>query len=253
MFQFLKLLSLVLMLVLLITSCQQSLIKKEIKSAEVDSSLYFKQVEVSDPFLKKLSDNPNQSFSLSKTLIPPKPAESEKSKFKIIEGFRVQIFAGVDSLNALASKNLAKSTVTDTIYEFNDKGLMKLQVGDYPYYPQADSIKRQFRQTHFPGAWIVKTNIFIPIVESEVDSMVKPNEENKLAGRFKIQVIATGDENKAEAILRELKAQFDGNAFYESSGNMFKVFVGYFIKEDEARVALKSVREGNYPDAWLVY
>jgi len=253
MFRILKILSLVLILVLLINSCQQSLIKKEMKSAEVDSSLYFKQVEVSDPFLEKLEENPNQTFSISKTIIPPKSAEPEKPKFKIVEGFRVQIFAGVDSINALVSKNLAKNTVTDTIYQFNEKGLVKLQVGDYLYYPQADSIKRKFRQTHFPGAWIVKTNIFIPNVESDIDSLLQSNIENQSAGTFKIQVIATGDENKAEAILKELQAQFNGNAFYEDSGNIFKVFVGYFNNEDEARAALLSIREGNYPDAWLVY
>ena len=47
--------------------------------------------------------------------------------------------------------------------------------------------------------------------------------------------------------------QYNGKAFYESSGNIFKVFVGYFNKEDDARAALESIREGNYPDAWLVY
>ena len=251
MFRYLNLF--ILIFVLVITSCQQTLIKKEIKSAEVDSSLYFKQGKVSDPFLEKLKENPNQTFSLNKTIIPPKPPEPEKPKFKTIEGFRVQIFAGVDSANALASNNLGKSIVTDTIYQFNDKGLVKLQVGDYPYYPQADSIKRKFRQTHFPGAWIVKTNIFIPIVESEIDSTIQSKAENISTGTFKIQVIATGDESKAETILKELKTQFNGNAFYESSGNIFKVFVGYFNKEDDAREALKSIREGNYPDAWLVY
>jgi sporulation related protein len=253
MFRIFKIISIIILMVVLVTSCQQALVKKEFKKAEVDSSLFFKQVEIHDPFLENLTANPNQSFTLNKTIIPPSPPESEKPKFKTIEGFRVQIFAGVDSINALANKNLAQSTVTDTIYHFSDNGLVKLQVGDYPYYPQADSIKRIFRQTHFPGAWVVKTNIFIPIIESRLDSTVELTQSNLSSGMFKIQVIATGDESKAEAILKELKTQFNGNAFYEGSGNIFKVYVGYFNKEDEARNALKTIREGNYPDAWLVY
>ena len=47
--------------------------------------------------------------------------------------------------------------------------------------------------------------------------------------------------------------QFSGKAFYEQSGNIFKIFVGYFEKENDARAALESIREERYPDAWLVY
>ena len=209
----------------LFNSCQKNLIRKEIKTGEVDSSLYFKQVEISDPFLAKLEENPNQSFTLSKAILPPKSPQPEKAKFKTIEGFRVQIFAGVDSLNALASKNLAKSTVKDTLYVFNEKGLLKLQVGDYPYYPQADSIKRIFRQTHFPGAWIVKTNILIPITDSVTDSTIQSKEELTATGKFKIQIMATADENKAQNIVNALKMQFNMfmlNVFY---GRVFKKLI----------------------------
>lgn len=239
--------------IFLISSCQHALIKKEVKSAEVDSSLYFKQVEISDPFLEKLAANQNQTFTLNKKIIPPPPPEPEIPKYKTIEGFRVQIYAGIDAENALANLSIAKSTVKDTIYQFEEKGLIKLQVGNYPFYPQADSIKRIFRQTHFPGAWIVKTNIFIPNTEAKADSFVISQENFTTSGKFKIQILATGDETKSQAIVKELKSRFNGRAFYESSENIFKVYVGYFENEDEARSVLKAIREGQYPDAWLVY
>ena len=244
----LKNITFLILIIIVVNSCQQALIKKENKIAEADSSLFFKQVEVEDPFLDKLAANPNQSFTLKKILIPPPLPELEISKFNTIDGFRVQIFAGVDSLNALSNMNIARNTVTDTIYFFSDKGLFKLQVGNYPYYPQADSIKRIFRQTHFPGAWVVQTKIQIPISDSAIDSSDIDN-----TGKYKIQVIATADETKAKDIVNELKTQFNYNSFYEGTGNIFKVFVGYFSKEEAARNVLKSIREGNYPDAWMVY
>jgi hypothetical protein len=241
-----------LLLLIVVYSCQQSLIKKDKRIAEVDSSLFFEQVEIEDPFLNKLANNPSQTFTLKKTLIPPPLPESEQSKFRTIEGYRVQIFAGIDSIYALSNKNIAKGTVMDTVYMFRDKGLFKLQVGDYPYYPQADSIKRQFRQTHFPGAWIVRTNILIPFQESGLDAMVDSVRVNN-SGKYKIQVIATSDENKAENIVNSLKLQYNFNSFYESAGNIYKVFIGYFNNEDQARNALEIIRKGKYPDAWLVY
>ena len=244
---------LILLLLMAFTSCQQSLIKKEMKTTEVDSSLYFEQVKIADPFLEKLKENSNQSFSLNKTFIPLPPPEPEKLTYKIIEGFRVQIYAGVDQENAIVNKSIAKSAVKDTIYEIIEKGLIKLQVGDYPYYPQADSIKRIFRQTHFPGAWIVKTNIFIPNIDSQADTMLQSQMNPVPSGKYKIQVLATADEGRAKSILDELKTQFNERAFYELSGNMFKVYVGNFEKEEEARKALKKIREGKFPDAWLVY
>ncbi len=248
----LKIISFFLIIVVLASSCQQALVKKEDKTAEVDSSLFFKQVEIEDPFLDKLAANPNQSFTIKKTLVPLPLPKLEKPKFKAIDGYRVQIFAGVDSINALSNIVIARNTVTDTIYMLNDKGLFKLQVGDFPYYPQADSIKRIFRQTNFPGAWVVQTNILIPFINSVLDSTVDSVSTSN-SGKYKIQVIATSDEIKAKTIVSELKMQFDFNSFYEGSGNIFKVFVGYFNKEDEARDALKIIREGNFPDAWLVY
>ena len=149
----------------------------------------------------------------------------------------------------------ARQSQPITVYQFNEKGLVKLQVGDYLYYPQADSIKRRFRQTHFPGAWIVKTNVFIPISAPDTNliSAMQASAKDSAKNIYKIQIMATGDKNKAQNIVEDLNMQFSGKAFYEQSGNIFKIFVGYFEKENDARAALESIREERYPDAWLVY
>ena len=240
------------LMLLIISSCQRALVKKQQSTADVDSTLFFEQSEIHDPFLDQLAANPSQSFLLKKTIIPPPKPEPEKSKFKSVEGYRVQIFAGVDSLNALSTMSTAGGIVSDTIYIFREKGLFKLQVGDYLYYPQADSIKRRLRQTSFAGAWIVKTGILIPNVETVQDSSI---DENRIAeqGKYKIQVIAITDADKAQSLVDELKVQYNNKSFFEQNGNIYKVFVGYFNQEEEARRVLELIRKGNYPDAWLVY
>ncbi len=236
---------------LILISCQQSLIKKNAITESVDSTLYFKQVDIKDPFFETLDQNEKQNFTIKKAIIPPPPPIPEKPKFKEIEGYRVQVFAGIDSLNAILSKSKVKNLVSDTIYFNKDQGLYKLQVGDFPYYPQADSIKRRLRLNGFPGAWIVQRKIHIPIIDSLAADTVNTNTLE--TGKYKIQVIATGDENKANQIVVELSNSLKVNAFFKKTGNLYKVYVGYFNDESIARDTLKKIREINYADAWLVY
>ncbi len=73
------------------------------------------------------------------------------------------------------------------------------------------------------------------------------------AGQYKIQIMATGSEDRAQAKVEEIKGSTAYSAFYEKSGNLFKVFVGYFKQEAVAREALSDIRGNGYPDAWLVY
>jgi len=243
---------------LVIISCQQSLVKKSETRGDVDSTLFFKQIEIQDPFFEAIQNSGEQKFSLTKKLIPPPQPIPESSKFKEIEGYRVQIFAGVDSIGTISNKIKATQITADTIYFLADKGLYKLQIGDYPYYPQADSVKRNFRQNGYPGAWIVKRQIFIPIKDTtgvakgeQVQPTVSPNQNT--TGKYKIQVIVTGTENKARQICNELKSSLNVLTFYESAGNLFKVFVGSFDDETIARDTLEKIRKLNYTDAWLVY
>jgi cell division septation protein DedD len=72
-------------------------------------------------------------------------------------------------------------------------------------------------------------------------------------GKYKIQVFASNSEAKANLTILDVKEINNYNAFYEKSGNLYKVFVGYFKLEQEARKALEDLRKNGFPDAWLVY
>jgi hypothetical protein len=165
-----------------------------------------------------------------------------------------------DTINALSTRSQAATMVTDSVYLLEDQGLLKVQVGDYPYRYQVDKIRDQFRREGFPGAWVILR--LIPYEAASTDDTItvadtviaaQPMEKSVVKGNFKIQIIATGSEERAKEIVDNLKQTMNYQAFYEKSGNLYKVFVGYFKEENTARDALDKIRTESYPDAWLIY
>ncbi len=256
-----KILTLLLSTILLFiyASCQPAKTVKTDETTMVDSSFYYVQEDISDPFLDTVFQAPDKPIDLKKEIYPPPP---QKPRFKEIEGFRVQIFAGIDSINAISTRAQTVEMTTDSVYLFSEKGLLKIQVGDYPYRYQADTVKEKFRRNGFPGAWVILRPIFIPIDSAAVDSLSSAQDvpativgsaESATSGKFKIQIIATGSEERAGEIVTNIKQTMNFTAFYKKEGNLYKVFVGYFNDENAARNALVKIRENGFPDAWLVY
>ena len=245
--------------IIILSACQPQAAKKTEDVATVDSAFYYVQKDIDDPFLDTIFQAPDPSIALKKDVYPPPDMQP---KFKEIEGFRVQIFAGIDTINALSIRSQATDIVPDSVYLLEDQGLIKVQVGDYPYRYQADKVRDQFRREGFPGAWVILRTILIPFVAdttetsiqaSDTVSTVQPAIPVVEQGTFKIQIIAVSSEEKATSIVDQLKQNLNYPAFHEKSGNLYKVFVGYFKQEDAARGALEELRENGYPDAWLVY
>ena len=149
----------------------------------------------------------------------------------------------------------AKKIITDSAYLIHEKGLYKVQVGDYQFYPQADKVKITLQKNEFPGAWIVKRPILVPLTSSAKDDNLDPRQSlsvNK-SGKYRIQVMVTSSQDKAIQIVNELKQQLNYPVFFEQTGTLFKVFIGAFQVEKKAREVLQMIRSGGYADAWLVY
>jgi hypothetical protein len=242
---------------LVVVSCQPTTAVKNDQTTTADTAFYYVQKDIDDPFLDTIFQTPDKAIHLKKEIYPlPQP----KSAFLEIEGFRVQIFAGIDTLNAETARSQATTIVEDSIYLLQDKGLLKVQAGDYPYRYQADAARDRFRRGGFPGAWVILTNILIPAdttgsaadTSARADS-AKTTLEQTEEGRYKIQIIATSSEEKANEVINSINNVTGYSAFYQKSANLFKVFVGPFKEETEAREALQKVRSEGYPDAWLVY
>ncbi len=200
--------------------------------------------------------SPIKSIALNQTIYPAVVPEI-KPKFREVEGFRVQVFAGSDSIQAFSIRDLVSLQTEDSVHYIFEKGLCKIQIGDYLYRYQADNMKTTMRQNGYPGAWVVQRNIIVPIDSSMADSVAidQPNQQDSaiVAGKYKIQLVATGSLEKAEEIVNNVRTLTNHHVYHEQSGNLFKVLVGSFEEESQARSELEKLRNLGYPDAWLVY
>lgn len=245
--------------IVLIHACQPKAGTRVAPEASVDSTLYFAAEPVPDPFRDSLAVA-GPPVRLSHTVYPPPPEVEPLPRFKQIEGFRIQVFAGVDSSGAdLIRTQLQQQQLSDTVYMIEDKGLYKVQIGDYPYRAPADQLIPELRREGYPGAWVVQRRINIPRTDADnavPDSAAPATPVDSVRqgeGTYRIQVLATSSDIRARQLTDEIRGEWGHPAFYEESGKLFKVFIGYFNTEDEARRILESVRARGYPDAWLVY
>jgi hypothetical protein len=241
----------ILSLLVLLLACQPaSVIRQQRGAAEIDSTLYFTQTDISDPFLDTVFQAPQKDIVLKDKVIPPPPPVLP---YKEVEGFRVQIFAGIDSVNAVSSMASARQLQpADSVYWIREAGLIKIQVGDYLYRYLADNSRALFKRSGFPGAWVVQRAIRIPVTPEVTPSAAQANPPEVKEGKYRIQVMASGSEENARRVVAELQ-QIGDQAFYRADGELFKVFLGPYAIESEARAALEKIRSAGYPDAWLAY
>jgi cell division septation protein DedD len=250
------------LLILIFTACQPGTLSRKSDQGLADSSLYFQQVEVKDAFGDTLLSPAGQAATLSKKIIPPPAPVPAPPEFKELEGYRVQLFAGLDSLNAVQTAGQSRNVSIDSVYLFREKGLYKVQLGDYQYRYQADSANQSLRKKGFSGAWVVKRMVKIPVSPQELipatpaaipDIPPDSSRQQPATGKYKIQVVATATIERAQTLVKDLSSKYQYPVSFEKAGTMYKVFIGPFSAEDEARQILDSVRKTGYPDAWLVY
>lgn len=240
-------------------------------TSDVDSVLFYQQNPLPDPLLDGIKSNPGDSARITALILPPPPPPPPD--YREIQGFRIQLFAGTDSMGAATIKQKADSEVDDMVYLLNEGGLFKIQIGDYPYRMDADNMKIALDGKGFEGAWVVKRLIRVsqdsnianintapPPVPPETqyeDTTATQSDDTVSASNnealIKIQVIATSDEMKARQLEMELETQFSEEAFYIQSGDVYKVYIGKFQNRPDAEKLLKYIREKGYTDAWLVY
>ncbi len=228
-------------------------------NADIDSVFFYKQKDVEDPLIDAVLDtNDHSSVVLKKELVPKVPG---KPDYKLIEGYRVQIFASLDSTNALVTRYKAQQQVNQPVYLVSDGNMFKVQVGDFPYQEPAYKLRDEMDRNGFKGAWVVQREIRIPIgAENKIqpaaatETIDNTNTNYQASdGKYKIQVAAVSDEMRAQQLSYELQNQFQLNASYKLVGSIYKVYLGNFNDRENADSMLQKVRSSGYPDAWLVY
>ncbi|WP_456405999.1 SPOR domain-containing protein [Caldithrix abyssi] len=240
----------------ILNSCQPSLIKKSKEKDNIDSVLFYQKEDIPDPFLDGLLSPPDHEVVQLKKTITPKV---KPKKFKEIDGFRVQVFASVDSFNALSLLNKLKLLVKDSVYLIHEKNLFKVQAGDFPYRQQADSLRELIKQKGYPGAWTVQRKILIPVKESTPiktpasSPTVNMERTADLSEFYQIQVFATTSKQKAQSIVDQLSLRYDFPCEYRLQNQLYKVLLGRFATRAEAESVLKEIKALGFKDAWIVH
>jgi hypothetical protein len=229
-------------LIIFIMACQPRPMTRVTTQAPVDSALFFEHQDVSDEFIARTDGSMDKPILLKIDRYPLPETEPPPPQFKEAEGFRVQAFAGLDSANVSEIANsLQKIILSDSVYFFHENGLFKIQVGDFLYRPQAEAMRTRLQDNGHTGAWVIKRQILIPVIADST------------AGNYKIQIGATSSRENAENLIEKARPLTSSELFFEKVGDLYKVFIGYFTSEAEARDVLGKIRQAGFPDAWLVY
>jgi hypothetical protein len=208
-----------------IVACQPRAMTRAAHKAPLDSALYFEQRDISDSFFDTIEITGDNPVMLSLDRIPPTPPVPPLPDYNEVDGFRVQAFAGVDSFSTVKTAESIRKVVSDTVYVLAEKGLFKIQVGDYLYRSEAENIRGKLQQNRYSGAWVVSRLIRVPL------------QKDSLSSGYKIQIAATETEESAKNMIDKASQITD-----------FRLF-----KEAQARKELDKIRQAGFPDAWLVY
>jgi len=235
--------------VFILVACQPGL-REQRRSmrtvSSIDSTLYYPTKTIHDPFLDSLKIADSTSAHLYLTLLPPPPPPAPT--FTLIDGFRIQLFAGTDSLNTYVLFNKTKNSIPDSVYFFKEAGLYKIQIGDFVIRNMADLRLLKLRQKNLTNMWVVPRKIKQPL---QTNIPPETPATNNLTKNFSIQVLVTADKTRAEALIQTLHSQFNLEAYSKQKATVYKIFLGRFATHAKADSVLKTVRTKGYPDAWI--
>lgn len=219
-------------------------------SAQVDSFLYYQPVPLNNSFLDSLAIENDNELTFKVRIVPPPPLPDPL--YKQIDGYRVQTFAGLDSINGVLAAKDARKTLEDTVYFFKEKGLFKIQIGDYLYRNDADLKVLDLRKNGISNGWVVRRLINVPFDSTRQLDVAKLDTVPIVNKPFTIQILVTSNLQNAQSTIAQLESQFQTKAYYVQKEQLYKIFIGEFETREQAEKFLNKVRSNGYKDAWLV-
>ncbi len=241
---------------LYLQACHPGLIREQRttgKTPTPDSTLYYTPRILADPFLDSLKTDLSTAVVYLTLTPPPQPPAP---RFKTIDGYRVQLFAGVDSLNGKTLAAKLRNALNDSIYFFRDGALFKVQAGDFAWRNDADMKVLELRKKGYLQGWVVQRPINWPIDDS-LKTTIVPHAAHKPASPvvdvFRIQVLVTGNKHKALQVKTQLEQQWKLPARIIHQKNLYKLVFGSFNTRKEAEEWRDKLKTNGYPDAWILH
>ncbi len=163
--------------------------------------------------------------------------------YRLAPGYRVQVMASTQKERVMPIFRQIRDLQLDSTYMVYADGLYKIQVGNYQSKDQARQMLDKLYYAGFKDAWIVSTTIHLP----------KPSLQTVSGDTFfyAIQVYATHSPDRAEMLQDSLQKRIDLPVWTFQWDQIWKVLIGKFTDEAEARRALQGIRQQGWPDAWV--
>ncbi len=177
----------------------------------------------------------------------------EQRSFLEQPGMRIQTFAGSSLENARVLATNLQDLQLDSVYVVSENGLFKVQLGNFTERLEAEKMLDRLRFSGISNAWIIQTNIHVSkksvTLTEETASASQP--ETVFPDFYAIQILVSSHRGKASRFADQFSDDFQVPARVIQSGENWKVVVGRFREEAEARDFLEQIRSAGYSDAWV--
>jgi hypothetical protein len=174
----------------------------------------------------------------------------EQRSYKVVPGFRCQVFAGTQLENANRIAADISTLHLDSVYVMkNADNLVKVQVGNFRDRKDALVMVDKLGYAGVNGAWVVETDIHIskePQPHHEEENIEALN-----AFYFAVQVFNTKYLEKAQSYKASLESRFTEPVQIIQQNDLWKIVVGKFEDQKFASMLLERMRGEGFTDAWI--
>ena len=218
-------------------------------SSHAQSSQALKNFLKSRPFPQLIQQYAQETIELQ---LEGEVAREEKARpYRLVPGFRCQVFAGLNRSHALQVFHQAQKVALDSVYLLADStGLFKVQVGNCRQRREAEILLDKLRFSGFPDAWIVKTNIHVP----KLPRTTQPTDSTAATTSpifFGVQILATSSHSNARRARNRIRQAFSLPVQIVQQAPFWKVVVGQFPNRSEADSLREKLRQSGFRDAWV--
>jgi Tfp pilus assembly protein FimT len=181
------------------------------------------------------------------TLQPVKPEAVSVAQPVMVEGFRVQVFAGASEQSAKQILQQIQNIGIENIHLEKDLDIWKVQIGDYTVKADAYTMRDKMKNMGFSEAWVVSRKVV------SRDAKFNVSTEAVMIDGFRIQILASSSEVNAKLKADEWKSKVPEEEVYiENEGGLWKVQVGNCVTRSEADILKDKAVNLGFQSAFVV-
>jgi cell division septation protein DedD len=159
---------------------------------------------------------------------------------RLVEGYRVQLIATSSRETAERLKGEAIQQFNVGVYVEYHPPFYKVMIGDCRTRGEVDALIEQARKKGYDSPLRVQTDIWV-----EDSGALQSN-------GWRVQIYADTDPRKAQTMKDEAAKRLGQSVYVEFIEPYYRVRVGNYRTEDDAREMAKTAKQNGYPDAFPV-